>query len=594
MKRLWLSIKSLTENICFGMKITLKSSVKYFVIKCSIIVCVAVVPIIASWLWKEILNGITYKTVALEKMLYYIVSYICLELILKLITHVNTYIESRYNEKINRYVRDIIIDKTSHMELACYDSAEIRDKVYRAEENFRAMSDNTWVVFHVLSKIMNIIIAFLVVCSFKWWIAVITLLLLIPSLVYNRIYANQSMKREREQVRDNRKMDYCSNIFFNSDEQFEIKVNDTGDYFIEKYVGIWKKLFIINQRAETKHNFTNTVLSVLRVTSEILVLFVSALEVLQKKMGVGDLQYNLSMVIRLREQTSDLMNDIVNLLTGNDRLEELRAFLTIPSECEKCGKKLPSSHPKIEFRHVYFQYPNSDQYILKDCSFIIEPHEKIGLIGLNGTGKSTIVKLILRLYDPSEGTIYLDGVDIKEYDIYAVRDIFGVLFQEYVTYCLPVREIIALSNFKDRFDTTKLRKACEISGANKIIEKWPEGFDTILGRHYSDDGKDLSGGQWQIMSLARAYFKDSNYMILDEPSAALDPISEDRIFEKLYHLSEGKGAVTISHRLSNITLADKIFVLADGHIIESGSHQELMKLNGEYAHLFRLQANRYI
>lgn len=594
MKRLWLSIKSLAENICFGMKITLKSSVQYFVIKCSIIVCVAVMPIIASWLWKEILNGITYKAVVLEKMLYYIVSYICLELILKLIMHVNTYIESRYNEKISRYIRDIIIDKTSHMELACYDSAEIRDTVYRAEENFRAMSDNTWVVFHVLSKIMNIIIAFLVVCSFKWWIAVITLLLLIPSLVYHRIYANQSMKREREQVRDHRKMDYCSDIFFHSDEQFEIKVNDTGDYFIEKYVGIWKKLFIINQRAEIKHHFANTVLSVLRVTSEILVLFVSALEVLQKKMGVGDLQYNLSMVIRLREQTSDLMNDIVNLLTGNDRLEELRAFLTIPSECEKCGKKLPSSHPKIEFRHVYFQYPNSDQYILKDCSFVIEPHEKIGLIGLNGTGKSTIVKLILRLYDPSEGTIYLDGVDIKEYDIYAVRDLFGVLFQEYITYCLPVREIIALSDFQDRYDTTKLRKACEISGANKIIEKWPEGFDTILGRHYSDNGKDLSGGQWQIMSLARAYFKERDSMILDEPSAALDPISEDRIFEKLYHLSAGKGAVTISHRLSNITLADKILVLSDGHIVESGSHRELLEQNGLYARLFRIQADRYI
>lgn len=594
MKKLWLSIKGLAENICFGMKITLRSSVRYFVIKCFIIVCVATAPIVSSWLWKEILNGITYKVAELERMLNYVVVYICLELTLKLITHINTYIESRYNEKIGKYVREIIIEKTSHMELACYDSAEIRDKVYRAEENFRAMSDNTWVVFHVISKIMNIVIAFGVVCSFKWWIAVITLLLLIPTLMYNRIYANQAMKREREQVRDNRKLDYCSDIFFQSDEQFEIKVNDTGDYFIEKYSSIGKRLFKINQKAEMKHSIINTVLSVLKVASEIFVLFISALEVMQKKIGVGDLQYNLSMVIRLREQTSDLMNDIVNLLTGNDRLEELRTFLTIPSESEKCGDKIPSLHPRIEFQHVWFQYPNSDQYILKDCSFVIEPYEKIGLIGLNGAGKSTIVKLILRLYDPSEGTIYLDGVDIKEYDIYAVRDIFGVLFQEYVTYCLPVREIIALSDFKDRYDNSKLRKACEISGANKIIDNWPEGFDTILGRHYSDDGKDLSGGQWQIVSLARAYFKDSDYMILDEPSAALDPISEDRIFEKLYHLSEGKGAVTISHRLSNITLADKIFVLADGHIIESGSHQELMKLNGEYARLFRIQANRYI
>lgn len=594
MKRIWLSIRNLADNICFGMKITLKSSVKYCIIKCIILLCTAITPIVSSWLWKEVLNGLTYKTVSVERWICYIGIYISIELGLKLLAHGNTYVESRYKEKINRYVREIIIDKTSQMELACYDSAVIRDKVYRAEGNFRAMADNTWVVFNTVSKIINIGIAFLVVCSFKWWIAVITLILLVPTVIYNRRYANQVLEREREQVRDNRKMDYYSNIFFENDEQFEIKVNNTGDYFISKYKCICERLFRINQYAEIKHNIINTLMSLLKVASEIFVLFISAVEVLQNKIGIGDLQYNLSMVIRLREQTSDLMNDIVNLLTGNDRLEELRTFLDIQSEREKCGTKIPSPHPKIEFKHVSFRYPNSDQDILKDCSFVIQPHEKIGLIGLNGAGKSTIIKLMLRLYDPSEGVIYLDGTDIKEYDIYAVRNVFGILFQEYVTYCLPVREIIALSDFKNRYDDEKLNRACEISGANKIIEKWPEGFESVLGRHYSDDGKDLSGGQWQLVSLARAYFKDSDYMILDEPSAALDPISEDRIFEKLYFLSKGKGAVTISHRLSNTTLADKIFVLGDGRIIESGTHNELLELEGEYARLFRMQANRYI
>ena len=594
MKRIWLSIKNLADNICFGMKITLKSSAKYFIIKCIILLCTAITPIVSSWLWKEVLNGLTYKSLPVERWICYAGIYISIELGLKLLAHGNTYIESRYKEKINRYVRDIIIDKTSQMEFACYDSAVIRDKVYRAEGNFRAMADNTWLVFNTASKIINIGIAFIVVCSFKWWIAVITLILLVPTVVYNRRYANQVLEREREQVRDNRKMDYCSDIFFENDEQFEIKVNNTGDYFISKYKCIWEKLFRINQYAEIKHNIINTLMSLLKVASEIFVLFISAAEVLQNKIGIGDLQYNLSMVIRLREQTSDLMNDIVNLLTGNDRLEELRTFLDIQSEREKCGTKIPSPHPRIEFRHVSFRYPNSDQDVLKDCSFIIEPHEKIGLIGLNGAGKSTIIKLMLRLYDPSEGVICLDGTDIKEYDIYAVRNIFGILFQEYVTYCLPVREIIALSDFKNRYDDEKLNRACEISGANKIIEKWPEGFESVLGRHYSDDGKDLSGGQWQLVSLARAYFKDSDYMILDEPSAALDPISEDRIFEKLYHLSEGKGAVTISHRLSNTTLADKILVLGDGHVIESGTHRELLELDGEYARLFHIQASRYL
>lgn len=201
---------------------------------------------------------------------------------------------------------------------------------------------------------------------------------------------------------------------------------------------------------------------------------------------------------------------------------------------------------------------------------------------------------MFRFYDPEKGVIKLDGIDIKEYDVYAVRRVFGVLFQDYVTYCLPLREIIALSDFAERFDDGKLQKASDISGVTDIIKDWPDGFDSVLGRYYADNGKDLSGGQWQLVGLARAYFRESEFMILDEPSAALDPISEDRIFAQLYDLSKGKNAVIISHRLSNTTLADKILVLDDGHIVERGSHFELLKQNGKYAYWFNLQASKYV
>lgn len=302
---------------------------------------------------------------------------------------------------------------------------------------------------------------------------------------------------------------------------------------------------------------------------------------------------SIGMVSRLRGQASNLMYYINELLVNNTRLIELQEFININPEIEKSGKLIPSANPQIEFCNVSFHYPNSEKYVLKDCSFIIKPHEKIGLIGLNGSGKSTIIKLMFRFYDPQEGIIKVDGMDLKQYDVYALRKIFGVLFQEYVTYCLPIREIIALSNFGERFNDEKLKKACDISGASEIIKDWEQGYDSVLGRYYADNGKDISAGQWQLVGLARAYFKDSEYIILDEPSAALDPISEDRIFEQLYRLSEGKSSVTISHRLSNTILADKIFVIDDGHIIEQGSHFELLKHNGKYAHLFNLQVSRY-
>ena len=246
----------------------------------------------------------------------------------------------------------------------------------------------------------------------------------------------------------------------------------------------------------------------------------------------------------------------------------------------------------LEIKDVTKRYPGV--VALNHVSFEVAKGEVHALVGENGAGKSTIVKLMFRFYDPEEGVIKLDGIDLKEYNVYAVRRVFGVLFQDYVTYCLPLREIIALSDFNERFNDEKLKRACDISGASEIIRDWEQGFDSVLGRYYADNGKDLSGGQWQLIGLARAYFKDSEYMILDEPSAALDPISEDRIFKQLYNLSKNKSSVTISHRLSNTTLADKIFVIDDGHIIEQGSHAELLKQNGKYAHLFGLQASKYI
>ena len=401
------------------------------------------------------------------------------------------------------------------------------------------------------------------------------------------------MKIEKEQIRDNRKKDYYSGVFFDNNIQFEIKLNKIGDYFISRYKEMWQKLYRINKKEDIRHNLRSLLIMILCISAEAIVLALSVVDVISKKIGIGDLQYNLSMVSRLRSEAQELMGNVTRFLANNTRLIELQEFMAIKSQTEKSGTKLPSANPKIEFRNVSFRYPNCEQYVLNKCSFTIEPHEKVGLIGLNGAGKSTLIKLMFRFYDPEEGMILLDGVDLKEYDVYAVRKLFGVLFQDFVTYCLPLREIIALPDFERRFDNEKLKKACDISGASEVIKDWEHGFDSVLGRYYADNGKDLSGGQWQLVGLARAYFKDSEYMILDEPSAALDPISEDRIFEQLYHLSEGKSSVTISHRLSNTTLADKILVIGGGHIIEQGSHFELLKQNGQYAKLFHLQASKY-
>lgn len=582
------------KNVWFGITTCFKASKFYFSMKFVILMFTTLIPLVNLWLWKEVLNGITNFENHETTVIVYLIMYLVLLTATYLIDRFDNYVERRYTDELVFYIDRVMMEKTSRMDLSFFDSAQMGDKVRHTRDSFFTVLCLSWVVFDILSSFINVVATLVIVCTYKWWLGVVTLILLIPFMLYNKKRTERKMEMEKEQLRDNRKKDYYNGVFFNNDIQFEIKLNNIGSYFIGKYKETWQKLYKINRAEDIKHSIINTLIMIVNVSGEFLVLTVSVFDVVNKHIGIGDLQYNLSMVSRLRSQSQTLMNQVNRFLKDNTRLIELQEFMDIEPQVEKSGTLMPSSNPKIEFCNVSFRYPNAEQYVLKNCSFTIEPHEKIGLIGLNGAGKSTIIKLMFRFYDPEEGCIKLDGVDLKEYDIYAVRKIFGVLFQDYVTYCLPLREIIALSDFDERFNDEKLKKACDISGASEVIKDWENGYDSVLGRYYADNGKDLSGGQWQLVGLARAYFKDSEYVILDEPSAALDPISEDRIFEQLYHLSEGKSSVTISHRLSNTTLADKILVIGDGHIIEQGSHFELLRQGGKYAELFHLQASKYI
>ena len=582
------------KNVWFGITTCFKASKFYFSMKFVILMFTTLIPLVNLWLWKEVLNGITNFENHENTVIVYLIMYLVLLTATYLIDRFDNYVERRYTDELIFYIDRVMMEKTSRMDLSFFDSAQMGDKVRHTRDSFFTVLCLSWVVFDILSSLINVVATLVIVCTYKWWLGVVTLILLIPFMLYNKKRTERKMEMEKEQLRDNRKKDYYNGVFFNNDIQFEIKLNNIGSYFIDKYKETWQKLYKINRSEDIKHSIINTLIMIVNVSSEFLVLTVSVFDVVNQHIGIGDLQYNLSMVSRLRSQSQTLMNQVNRFLKDNTRLIELQEFMDIEPQVEKSGTLMPSSNPKIEFCNVSFRYPNAEQYVLKDCSFTIEPHEKIGLIGLNGAGKSTIIKLMFRFYDPEKGSIKLDGVGLKEYDVYAVRKVFGVLFQDYVTYCLPLREIIALSDFDERFNDEKLKKACDISGASEVIKDWENGYDSVLGRYYADNGKDLSGGQWQLVGLARAYFKDSEYMILDEPSAALDPISEDRIFEQLYHLSEGKSSVTISHRLSKTTLADKILVIGDGHIIEQGSHFELLRQGGKYAELFHLQASKYI
>jgi ATP-binding cassette subfamily B protein len=246
----------------------------------------------------------------------------------------------------------------------------------------------------------------------------------------------------------------------------------------------------------------------------------------------------------------------------------------------------------FEFRNVSFSYPGNSRLILNRLNFQLRPGERVALIGENGQGKTTIVKLITRLYDPSEGQILLDGIDLREYEIEDLHREMGVIFQDFMRYEMTARENIAVGRVEEIDNLELLETAARKSMADDIVGRLPQGYEQMLGRRF-DHGVDLSGGEWQKVALARAYLRDAQLLILDEPTAALDARSEFEVFRRFSELTAGKTALFISHRFSTVRMADRIVVLDNGSIVEEGSHDQLASLGGRYAEMFEMQASSY-
>ena len=246
----------------------------------------------------------------------------------------------------------------------------------------------------------------------------------------------------------------------------------------------------------------------------------------------------------------------------------------------------------IEFRNVSFKYADREAYALRNVSLTIRPGEKIALVGANGAGKTTFVKLLTRLYDPSEGQVLIDGIDLREVDPRDLQKRIGVIFQDFVRYYLPARENVGFGQIDQLENEPRIIDSATRSGADPTIRSLPQGYDTMLGKWF-ERGHDLSGGEWQKVALARAFMRDAEVLVLDEPTASLDALNEYAIFQRFRELTDNKIALLISHRFSTVRMADRIVVLDGGRIIETGTHAELLALGGEYAKLFTVQAEGY-
>ncbi len=594
------AIRKCFENLRFSAGLIISASKKYFVLNILFSVISALVPYIPMIIWKDLMNNLLVYSGHINAqniiivIVFLTIGYALSLILQKTIGLFSNFVNYKYTDEVGFFLDNYIVDKISSVELAFYDSSTLNNNLKNVSAHLRNSTENMVnTVFDFVNGVIQLVVAVVMICTLNVWMMPIVIILIIPSILQSKYSSKLEYEFEKKHSLTERKIEYYKDLFFNNCRE-EIKLYNSHGYFVGLYEKGWKEWKTAKLKLKIKNQLTWILQFVFLTIIELIAYAFALIKLVAESIGVGDVTYYISVANQVRDSFVEVFYLLVNFFQSSDEVEDIKEFMEMKPVLETSGTKIPSANPRIEFKNVSFRYPNAEQNVLDNCSFIIEPGETVGLVGLNGTGKSTIVKLLCRFYDPCEGQILIDGTDAREYDIIKLRELFGVLFQDFVKYSFTLRDNITLSDITRTNNDEEILEACRNSKITDFITYWKKGINENLTRRFDSDGKELSGGQWQRISLARAFFRDAPVILLDEPSAALDPVAEHQIFEDFAKVSKDKSAVMISHRLSSITLCNKILVLENGHIIEQGSHEELIQKNGRYAYLFNLQADKYL
>lgn len=559
----------------------------------------ALLPVAILWVGKLIFDAIIQITTHGEKDYSALWRSVAIEFILvvlsdlvgRAISLTDGILGDQYN--INSSIK--IIKKTNEIDISLLENSEFYDKLDRARTQTAGRVD---LMSNVLGQAQTTISIFSLVIGliyFEPYLIVLLVLSIFPSFINEVRFSQQQYSLARSWTSERRELDYLRFIGANDKTAKEIKLFGLTSFLVERFETLATRYFKLNKSLVVKRSSYGFLFNVLGSISYYAAYVFIIYRVLSGGITLGELTFLSGSFNRLMSSLRDFFSKFTRISESSLYLKDYFDFLDIPSEY-KNEKEVPLPEKiKIgfEFKNVYFAYPESDNQIVKDISFVIKAGEKIAFVGQNGAGKTTLTKLLLRFYEPTSGEILLDGININRYNKADYQEYFGVLFQDFFKYEFSVKENIAIGKIDEINDYERIQKAAELSLANEVVSELKYGYDQQLGKRFAK-GQELSGGQWQKIALARAYMKNAEVMILDEPTSALDAKAESEVFERFIGLIKDKTSVIISHRFSTVRQADRILVLQEGKILESGTHNELMENKKLYAQLFTLQAEGYL
>ena len=591
-----LSFKMVIKDCAYAIKMVVGTAPIAFILRFLLEIINTVSSfIVGTYVVRYIINsfetGLDFKTVALSATVM-----IAVPLGLQLIINpLITMVEDIAFLKVDKKVLTKLYNKCTDVELACFENPEFYDKYVKATNEITwRMWNLTWTVTNLFGAILGMILYGSLLFTMDFVFIIFAILPLFGTFIKRK--ANVLWHKHTTEDREHhRRAQYAQRVFYSGEYAKELRLSNAREFLLKRYemasdgrVDVVEKYGKKEMLLELAHTGLQTI-----ITNPLAIAYAIFRTVVSGTLGVGDCAVVINSVSSLTGAFTQITDRYFKAHEHALFFEDFRGFMEYEPKMKDKENAISPTVGKIKLHNVSFKYEGSENYVLENISMEIGKNEKIALVGHNGAGKSTLIKLLLRLYDPTEGQISLDGTTLENIKLKEYRAMFSVVFQDFKTISLPVAENV-LMRPREADDDEKIIQALKNSGAYERIMELPNGIDTMLTKEFDKDGAVLSVGQAQKVAIAHAFVKNAPYIILDEPSSALDPVAENEMYNNMMKAGEGKAMIFISHRLSSAVSADRIYMLEQGKIVESGTHEELMNLNGKYADMFKKQAQNYI